>query len=170
MPFWEFKIWRHILTLVVLYCTTHLAISDRVVMCLGSTQHVHVHVYNVIVWQAMHHCYRNNSKGYGYDRPAANHTKHNKSHDDIIKRKHFPRYWPFVRNIHRSPVKFSKRPVTWGFWYFLWSTSEQTIVQIIETPVIWDAIALTMTSLLCQTLCMHIDFTPCVTFSFDFRK
>ena len=25
-------------------------------------------------------------------------------HDDIIKWKHFPRYWPFVRGIHRSPV------------------------------------------------------------------
>ena len=25
-------------------------------------------------------------------------------HDDVIKRKHFPRYWPFVRGIHRSPV------------------------------------------------------------------
>ena len=24
--------------------------------------------------------------------------------DDVIKRKHFPRYWPFVRGIHRSPV------------------------------------------------------------------
>ena len=27
-----------------------------------------------------------------------------KSHDDVIKWKHFPRYWPFVRGIHRSPV------------------------------------------------------------------
>ena len=27
------------------------------------------------------------------------------SHDDVIKWKHFPRYWPFVRGIHRSPVK-----------------------------------------------------------------
>ena len=26
------------------------------------------------------------------------------SYDDIIKWKHFPRYWPFVRGIHRSPV------------------------------------------------------------------
>ena len=26
------------------------------------------------------------------------------SHDDVIKWKHFPRYWPFVRGIHRSPV------------------------------------------------------------------
>ena len=25
-------------------------------------------------------------------------------HDDAIKWKHFPRYWPFVRGIHRSPV------------------------------------------------------------------
>ena len=26
------------------------------------------------------------------------------SHDDVIKWKHFPRYWQFVRGIHRSPV------------------------------------------------------------------
>ena len=26
-------------------------------------------------------------------------------HDDVIKWQHFPRYWPFVRGIHRSPVK-----------------------------------------------------------------
>ena len=25
-------------------------------------------------------------------------------HDDFIKWKHFPRYWPFVRKIHLSPV------------------------------------------------------------------
>ena len=25
-------------------------------------------------------------------------------HDDVIKWKHFPRYWPFVRVIYRSPV------------------------------------------------------------------
>ena len=27
-----------------------------------------------------------------------------KCHDEVIKWKHFPRYWPFVRRIHRSPV------------------------------------------------------------------
>ena len=27
-----------------------------------------------------------------------------KYHDDVIKWKHFLRYWPFVRGIHRSPV------------------------------------------------------------------
>ena len=26
------------------------------------------------------------------------------SYDDVIKWKHFPRYWPFVRGIHRFPV------------------------------------------------------------------
>ena len=25
-------------------------------------------------------------------------------HDDVIKWKHFPRHWPFVRGIHRSPL------------------------------------------------------------------
>ena len=27
-------------------------------------------------------------------------------HEDVIKWKHFPHYWPFVREIHRSPVNF----------------------------------------------------------------
>ena len=33
------------------------------------------------------------------------------SHDDVIKWKHFPRYWSFVRGIHRWPVN-SQKPVT----------------------------------------------------------
>ena len=28
----------------------------------------------------------------------------NNFHDDVIKWKHFSRYWPFVRGIHRSPI------------------------------------------------------------------
>ena len=34
-------------------------------------------------------------------------------HDDVIKWKHFPRYWPFVREIHRSPVN-SPHKGQWG--------------------------------------------------------
>ena len=30
-------------------------------------------------------------------------------HDDVIKWKHFSRYWPFVRGIHRSPVNSSHK-------------------------------------------------------------
>ena len=41
-------------------------------------------------------------------------------HDDVIKWKHFPRYWPFVRGIHWSQwiprTKFSDAEL----WYFLW--------------------------------------------------
>ena len=33
-------------------------------------------------------------------------------HDDVIKWKHFPRYWPFVRGIHRSPVNSPHK----GLW------------------------------------------------------
>ena len=33
-------------------------------------------------------------------------------HDDVIKCKHFPRYWPFVRGIHRSPVNSPHK----GLW------------------------------------------------------
>ena len=40
-------------------------------------------------------------------------------HDDVIKWKHFPRYWPFVRGIHRSPVNSPQRPVSRNFDVFL---------------------------------------------------
>ena len=40
-------------------------------------------------------------------------------HDDVIKRKHIPRYWPFVRGIHRRPGEFpAQRPVTQSFDVF----------------------------------------------------
>ena len=30
-------------------------------------------------------------------------------HDDVNKWNHFPRYWPFVRGVHRSPVNYSHK-------------------------------------------------------------
>ena len=38
--------------------------------------------------------------------------KTRQTHDDVIKWKHFSRYWPFVRGIHRSPVN-SPHKVQW---------------------------------------------------------
>ena len=38
--------------------------------------------------------------------------------DDVIKWKHFPRYWPFVRGIHQSAVVPAQRPVTRSFDVF----------------------------------------------------
>ena len=50
-------------------------------------------------------------------------------HADVIKWKHFPRYW-------LSHTKASDAEL----WCFLWSAPEQTARQTLETPVIWDAI------------------------------
>ena len=45
------------------------------------------------MWDAIIHSWHNFNGGW---------TRH----DDVIKWKHFPRNWPFVREIHRSPVNF----------------------------------------------------------------
>ena len=47
-------------------------------------------------------------------------------HDDVIKWKHFPRYWPFVRGIHRSPVNSPHEGSDAELWCFLWSAPEWT--------------------------------------------
>ena len=46
-------------------------------------------------------------------------------HDDVIKWKHFPRYWPFVRGIQQSPVNSPHKGQwrgalmfsSWGWWF-----------------------------------------------------
>ena len=69
-------------------------------------------------------------------------------HDDVIKWTHVPRSWPFVKGIHRSQVNSTGSKASDAeLWYFRWSAPELRVVQTIETPVIWDAIALIMTSL-----------------------
>ena len=39
-------------------------------------------------------------------------------HDDVIKWKHFPRYWPFVRGIHWSPVNSPHKANDAELWCF----------------------------------------------------
>ena len=41
-------------------------------------------------------------------------------HDDVIKWKHFPRNWPFVRGIHRSPVNSLHKDQWRGALMFSW--------------------------------------------------
>ena len=36
-------------------------------------------------------------------------------HDGVINWNYFPLYWPFVRGIHRSPVNYRTKPVSWSF-------------------------------------------------------
>ena len=56
----------------------------------------------------------------------SDHSEYSGEQDDVIKWKHFPRYWPFVRGIHRSRSfdvffhlrlnkRLSKQP--WGWWF-----------------------------------------------------
>ena len=62
-------------------------------------------------------------------------------HEDVIRWKHFPRYWSFVRGIHRFTVDSPHK----GQWCRALMVSLirawQTVEQTIETPVIWNAIA-----------------------------
>ena len=39
-------------------------------------------------------------------------------HDDVIKWKHFPRYWPLVRGIHRSPMNSTHKGQSRGTLMF----------------------------------------------------
>ena len=64
-----------------------------------------------------------------------------KIHDDVIKWKPFPRYWPFVQGIHWSPVN-SPHKIQW----------REALILTIARPEIWDAIAPIMTSLWCIRL------------------
>ena len=66
----------------------------------------------------------------------------NAKHYNVIKWKHFPCYWPFVRGIHRAPVNSPRArwiPLTKAsdaelWFFFLWSASEQTRGWWFETP------------------------------------
>ena len=42
-------------------------------------------------------------------------------HDEVIKWKHFPRCWPFVRGIHRSPVNSPHKGHWRGALMFHWN-------------------------------------------------
>ena len=64
-------------------------------------------------------------------------------HGDVIKWKHFPRFWPFVRGIQPWPVD---SPHKGQLSYFFICLDKRFQEQTIEMPVIWDAIAPSMTS------------------------
>ena len=80
------------------------------------------------------------------------------THDDVIKWKHFLRYWPFVQGIHRWPVNSPHKGQWRGALIFcLWSAPEPTVEKTMETPVIWGTIALIMTSRQCCNLLLRCD-------------
>ena len=51
---------------------------------------------------------------HGYTGPVLDWT-----HDDVIKWKYFLRHWPFVREIHRSPVNSHHKGQWRQLWWFI---------------------------------------------------
>ena len=87
--------------------------------------------------------------------PSGNHTLHKTQeicficHHDVIKWKHFRVTGPsWGETTVYQLIPLTKASDT-ELWWFLWSAPEQTFEQTIDRPVIWDAIALIMTSLHC---------------------
>ena len=68
-------------------------------------------------------------------------------HDDVIKWKHFPRHWPLARGIHRSPVNSPHKGQWRGALMFSLIFARMNGWLTIVRLVIWDAMALIMTSL-----------------------
>ena len=66
-------------------------------------------------------------------------------HEDIIRWKHFPCYWPFVRGIHWSLVDSTYKGQGGGAWMF--SARELRVEQTIRELLIWGAITLIITLL-----------------------
>ena len=78
--------------------------------------------YNVIrCWK----CWSN-----GTDRSQHPRAVRQETHDAVLKWKHFPRYWTFVRGIHRSPVDSPTEASDAELWFFY---------QRLYITVIWDA-------------------------------
>ena len=69
-------------------------------------------------------------------------AKQTLKHDDIIKWKHFPRYWPFVWGIHRSPHKGQWRGALTFSLICAWTNSwvnnrDAGDLRPIMTPLSW---------------------------------
>ena len=91
--------------------------------------HCNVTAVDLYVLRYMHH------EKMPIDRPFCQ----GQPHDDVIKWKHFPRYWPFVRRIRRSPVNSLHKGQWRGALMFFYlrlnkRLSKQSWVWWSETP------------------------------------
>ena len=57
-------------------------------------------------------------------------------HDDVIKWKHFPRYWPSVMGIYRSPVDSPHNGQWRGALMSFLCAAEQTTQQTVQWPLL----------------------------------
>ena len=86
--------------------------TARTLGCKYPSSHQRKYNYDVVLWYSWHSIYIAICICIGYNEQRNctsdyfHFNKYATSHDDVIKWKHFPRNWPFVREIHRSPVNF----------------------------------------------------------------
>ena len=73
-----------------------------------------------------------------------------KTHDDVIKWKHFPCYWPFVGGIHRSPVNSPDKGQWHGALMFSLICARMNVWVYNRETGNWDAMAPIMTSPYCD--------------------
>ena len=85
-------------------------------------------------------------------------------HDDVIKWKHFPRYWPFVRGIHLSPVNSPHKGQWRGALMFtlicarinVWVNNREA-GDLRRNRVHYDVIVMMcMCGCKCMHICMHM--------------
>ena len=105
------------------YKAKHMDIYQHLISFLGTEM---AHVVEKPPWRWQDHIYPvwlvpfpgHHSRGVGCGiSPRYPHLRTRKvvimlDHDGVIEWKHFPRYWPFVRGIHQSPV-YSPQKSQW---------------------------------------------------------
>ena len=86
-------------------------LSDKTYSTSGSTKAVKfttITAYCSLLCPSTIHHYHSllkmDGRGHGGGGYVVNCEDKDRDHDDVIKLKHFPSYWPFVFGIHRSPV------------------------------------------------------------------
>ena len=97
------------------------------------------------------------------------------NHDDVIKWKHFPRHWPFVRGIHRCRWIPHTKASNAELWCFLWSA----IISLMIISISWISVVFTgfwlhtlnnnhvYTLLTDNTEFRHLDVSPCLKMCFE---
>ena len=87
----------------------------------GNRQTSHNHASYCLIAASHHNKHRLSGQYDGKQRHQNCGATH---HDDVIKWKHVPRYWPIARGIHRSPGIPRTKASDAELWCFLWSGPE----------------------------------------------
>ena len=97
------------------------------------------------------------------------------SHDDVIKWKHFPRYWPLVREIHRSLVNSPhKGQWRWALIFsliFAWTNSwanNGNAGDLTPSRKLWrhcnGVLTIVLSTVATGHACAHCDCSLCLSF------